>query len=89
MKILQTLEGNRPENIRRPLPLGLSYAFKAPPLKPVGKIARSMQSNGKVHEAGNDDEWDYYIVHDSVGVSHVLRRKKGELPQTRCTNCDD
>jgi hypothetical protein len=45
-----------------------------------------MQSNGKVHEAGNDDEWDYYIVHDSVGVSHVLRRKKGELPQIRCTS---
>ena len=42
-----------------------------------------------IHEAGEDEEFDYYIVHDSIGVSHVLRKKRGELPQIRCTNCED
>ncbi len=42
-----------------------------------------------VHEAGEDDEYDYYIVHDSIGVSHVLRQKKGKLPAFSCRNCDD
>ena len=41
-----------------------------------------------IHEAGEDDEWDYYIVHDSIGVSHILKKRKGELPMIRCTNCD-
>ncbi len=26
-----------------------------------------------IHEAGEDDEYDYYIVRDNIGVSHVLR----------------
>ena len=40
------------------------------------------------HEAGLDDEWDYIIVHDSIVVSHVLRRPKGKPPQIRCVGCD-
>lgn len=36
-----------------------------------------------------DDEFEYYIVHDSIGVSHIMRKKKGELPMFRCYNCDD
>ncbi len=42
-----------------------------------------------IHEAGEDDEWDYYIVHDSIGVSHVLRKKKGETPTFSYRNCND
>lgn len=42
-----------------------------------------------IHEAGEDDVWDYYIVHDSIGVSHVLKKRKGELPMIHCTNCSD
>jgi hypothetical protein len=41
------------------------------------------------HEAGGDEEWDYYIVHDSIGVSHILRVPKGKPPQIRCVGCDD
>jgi hypothetical protein len=28
-------------------------------------------------EDAEDDEFEYYIVHDSIGVSHVLRKEKG------------
>ncbi len=48
-----------------------------------------MDSNGKVHEAGDDCEFDYYIVHDSIGVSHILRQKKGEPPTFSCRNCSE
>lgn len=41
------------------------------------------------HEAGGDDEFDYYIVHDSIGVSHVVRTKKGAHPAVRCVGCED
>ncbi len=41
------------------------------------------------HEAGEDEEWDYYIVHDSLGVSHVMRTRKGRHPAVRCVGCDD
>jgi len=27
-------------------------------------------------EPGSDD-YEYYIVHDGLGISHVIRRKKG------------
>ena len=36
-----------------------------------------------------DDEWEYYFVHDSIGVSHVMRTKKGAHPGVRCVGCDD
>ena len=36
-----------------------------------------------------EDEWEYYFIHDSIGVSHVMRKRKGELPMVKCTNCDD
>jgi len=36
-----------------------------------------------------EDEWEYYIVHDGIGVSHVMRKRKGELPLVKCTNCDE
>ncbi len=28
-------------------------------------------------DESGEDEWDYYIVHDSIGVSHVMRTRKG------------
>ena len=40
-------------------------------------------------EDPEDTEFEYYIVHDSIGVSHMVRKKKGELPIFRCFNCDD
>jgi len=36
-----------------------------------------------------EDEYDYYIAHDSIGVSHVVRVKKGKPPNIRCVGCDD
>ena len=41
------------------------------------------------HEAGGDDEYDYYIVHDSMGVSHTIKTRKGVHPAVRCVGCDD
>jgi hypothetical protein len=41
---------------------------------------------------GPDDdgeaEWEYYLVHDSIGVSHVMRTRKGAHPAVRRTNCE-
>jgi len=37
----------------------------------------------------DEDEWEYYIVHDSIGVSHIYRKKRGEPPLARCANCSD
>ena len=37
----------------------------------------------------NADEWEYYIVHDNIGVSHVVRTKRGRPPMIRCVGCDD
>ena len=36
----------------------------------------------------NDQEYEYYIVHDSIGVSHVFRTRKGTHPAIRCADCD-
>jgi hypothetical protein len=33
-------------------------------------------------------EYEYYIVHDSIGVSHVMRHKKGVHPAIECDDCD-
>lgn len=35
-----------------------------------------------------EEKWDC-IVHGSTGVSHVVRRKRGELPMVKRTGCDD
>ena len=39
--------------------------------------------------AGEDDEYDYYVIHDGLGISHFLKRPKGKPPQVRCIGCDD
>ena len=39
--------------------------------------------------AGEDDKCEYYILHDGLGISHVLRRQKGRPPQIKCERCDD
>ena len=38
--------------------------------------------------AGEDDEYEYYIIHDGLGISHVMRHKKGLHPSIRCQTCD-
>ena len=43
----------------------------------------------KRQELVDDEEYDYYIVHDGIGISHVIRTPKGKLPQIRCVGCDD
>ena len=35
--------------------------------------------------SGQEDEWEYYMIHDSIGVSHVMRKRKGELPPVKYT----
>ena len=39
-------------------------------------------------DVGEDDQYEYYIVHDSVGVSHVMRHKRGVHSSIKCDNCD-
>jgi hypothetical protein len=31
-------------------------------------------------EDEGEGEWTYYLVHDSIGVSHVMRTRKGTHP---------
>jgi len=40
-------------------------------------------------EGPDEEEYEYYIVHDSIGVSHIMRKRKGEHPALRCFNCSD
>lgn len=40
-------------------------------------------------EDAEDDEFEFYIIHDSVGVSHVMRKRKGEPPMFRRTTSFD
>ena len=35
-----------------------------------------------------DDEWEYYIAHDGLEISHVMRHKKGVHPAIRRADCD-
>jgi hypothetical protein len=37
----------------------------------------------------DSDEYEYYIVHDGIRVSHVVRHRKGVHPAIRCTDCDE
>ena len=39
-------------------------------------------------ESDDSDEYEYYIVHDRIGVSHVMRHKKGVHPAIRCDSCE-
>jgi hypothetical protein len=34
------------------------------------------------------EEYEYYIIHDGLGISHVMRRPKGVHPSIKCTDCD-
>ena len=38
--------------------------------------------------AGEDDQYEYYIIHDGLGISHVMRHKKGVHPSIKCDSCD-
>lgn len=74
------------ENRGRERPDGLEI-HQAP--KIVARDGRASGDRALIHEAGEDEQWDYYIVHDNIGVSHVLKKRKGELPLIRRTNCED
>ena len=39
-------------------------------------------------ETEDSNEYEYYFIHDSIGVSHVMRRRKGVHPSIRCADCD-
>jgi len=36
----------------------------------------------------DSDGYEYYIIHDGLGISHVIRRKKGLDPSIACADCD-
>jgi len=36
----------------------------------------------------DSDDYEYYIIHDGLGISHVIRRKKGTGPSMECADCD-
>jgi hypothetical protein len=42
----------------------------------------------ELKEAGEDDQYEYYVIHDGLGISHFLRRPKGVHPAVRCESCD-
>lgn len=46
------------------------------------------QACALMNQTDASEEYEYYIIHDSLGVSHVMRHKKGVLPAIRCTDCD-
>lgn len=39
-------------------------------------------------EPRNNEEYEYYTIHDGLGVSHVMKRKKGLHPAIRRVDCD-
>ncbi len=39
-------------------------------------------------EQQDSADYEYYIVHDGLGISHVIRRPKGAFPEIRCADCD-
>jgi hypothetical protein len=39
-------------------------------------------------QTDSSDEYDYYTIHDGLGVSHVMRHKKGVHPAIRRADCD-
>ncbi len=41
-----------------------------------------------VSQEPDSEEYEYHIIHDSIGVSHILKRKKGVHPLIRCADCD-
>ena len=41
------------------------------------------------NQSDEEGEYEYYIVHDSIGVSHVMRTRKGAHPAVRCVGFDD
>jgi hypothetical protein len=43
---------------------------------------------GELQEAGEDEEYEYYVIHDGLGISHFLRRPKGVHPSSKCDDCD-
>jgi hypothetical protein len=49
----------------------------------------TLDPEDKITDEQEDDKHDYYIVHDSIGVSHIMRKQKGEHPALRCVNCSD
>ena len=71
------------------LPVSPSDLFRSSLGLKASQHGSKFMGSGKVHEAGGDEEYDYYIVHDSIGVSHVLKQKKGEPPSFGCRNCVD
>ncbi len=34
------------------------------------------------------EAFDYYVINDGLGISHVMRRPKGAHPSVRCVGCD-
>ena len=47
-----------------------------------------MNSDGGYPYAGEDDEYEYYVIHDGLGISHFMRQKKGVHPSVKCDNCE-
>jgi len=39
-------------------------------------------------EEQKGEEFNYYIIEDGLGISHVLRRSRGTHPSLRCVDCD-
>jgi len=36
----------------------------------------------------DSEEYEYYIIHDGLGISHVMRHRKGGHPSIKCDDCD-
>ncbi len=39
-------------------------------------------------ESEDSSECEYCTVYDGLGISHVMRHKKGVHPAVRCADCD-
>lgn len=54
----------------------------------LGLIRRKVVSQSMSQDL-DSEEYEYYIIHDRIGVSRILRRPKGVHPEIRCAGCDD
>lgn len=55
----------------------------------IGYYANFRASDDMDEPQGLDEGYDCNIIHDALGISHVLRRLKGQLPMTNHRNCSD
>ena len=58
-------------------------------MRDAGRTVGGVAKTDDYPNAGEDDKYEFYVIHDGLGISHFIRRPKGKPPQVRCVGCDD